>query len=124
LQQVLRYGLDVGETWGMGFDCGVSDMLAPGKDGPIGTVRLECFRENLQEIEARVFIEKTLDNAATRAKLGDELANRCQALLDERYWEMMAAINSPDFLGGVQGSTARAERLYAAAAEVAAKLGR
>jgi hypothetical protein len=124
LQQVLRYGLDVGETWGMGFDCGVSDMLAPGKDGPIGTVRLECFRENLQEIEARVFIEKTLDNAATRAKLGDELANRCQALLDERYWEMMAAINSPDFLGGVQGSTARAEKLYAAAAEVAAKLGR
>ena len=35
-------------------------LIAPGPDGPIGTVRYEMLREGLQELEARIMIERAL----------------------------------------------------------------
>lgn len=58
--------------------------LAPGADGPIGTERFEMGIEGLQECEARIFLEQTLADEAKKTKLGDELAVKCQAILDER----------------------------------------
>lgn len=59
-------------------------VLAPGPAGPVGTARLENLREGLQEVEARIFIESTLLDEQKKARVGDELAGRAQALLDER----------------------------------------
>jgi hypothetical protein len=62
-----------------------NSFLAPGPDGPLGTGRLEVFREGLQECEARVAIETALLDENLKAKLGAELAGRAQAMLDERH---------------------------------------
>jgi len=88
-------------AWGqMSLRCCGCNILSPGKEGAISTVRLEMLRENVQEIEARIFIEKALADPDSRAKLGDELAQRAQELLDERkrlanrslrYREMLAS---------------------------------
>ncbi len=50
----------------------------------MATIRYEMGREGVQECEARIFIEKALVDEALRAKLGPKLAERCQAILDER----------------------------------------
>jgi hypothetical protein len=59
-------------------------LLAPGPQGPVGTVRLEFLREGVEECEARIFIEDALTTASKKAKLGDALAAKAQSLLDER----------------------------------------
>ena len=59
-------------------------LLAPGADGPVASARYENVREGLEECEARIFLERALMDPASRAKLGEELAARAQALLDER----------------------------------------
>jgi hypothetical protein len=59
-------------------------LLAPGPDGAVATAHFEQLREGVQECEARIFIEQALCDPARREKLGPDLANRCQALLDER----------------------------------------
>ncbi len=61
-----------------------SFILAPGPDGPVGTARLENMREGVQECEARILIESVLLDDSARAHISDELADRAQALLDER----------------------------------------
>jgi len=88
----------------------------------------------VQEAEARIFIEKALDDPAKRAKLGDELAKRAQELLDERVREIARAKQdrSPMFSYGSDvswgdyagGAVDRARALYRLAAEVTAKLAK
>lgn len=63
-------------------------FLAPGPDGALGTARYENLREGAQECEARIFLEDMLLDAAKRARVGRELADRCQKLLDERQRAM------------------------------------
>ena len=60
------------------------EILGPGPDGPVATIRFEMLREGLYEAEARIAIERALTTAALRARLGDALAGRCQTLLDDR----------------------------------------
>ncbi|MBM4030679.1 MAG: hypothetical protein FJ291_02715 [Planctomycetes bacterium] len=103
-------------------------LLFPGKDGPLATVRFEAMRLGIQEAEARIFIEKALDNGATRAKLGEELATRAQGLLDQRVLKIISAKQdySPMFSYGTDaswldyaaGAVERARALYALAAQV------
>jgi hypothetical protein len=62
----------------------MSWLLGPGPDGPVGTTRLEVFREGIQECEARIAIESALMDDARKAKLGDDLAKRAQEYLDAR----------------------------------------
>jgi hypothetical protein len=61
-----------------------SSVLAPGPEGAVATNRFESLREGVQECEARIYIESVLGDEAVRRKLGDDLASRCQAVLDER----------------------------------------
>jgi hypothetical protein len=59
-------------------------LLAPGPEGPVSTARFEMFREGLQACEARAVVEKALGDEASRQRLGDPLAKRCQDVLKER----------------------------------------
>ncbi|MFW6157756.1 MAG: glycoside hydrolase domain-containing protein [Planctomycetota bacterium] len=102
-------------------------VLAPGPEGPIATVRFEMLREGIQETECRIWLEKVLTDPARRAKLGPELADRCQRLLDQRVTDQLRAMKcragrlSFKWYEGSGIREATAE-LYAAAARAAAKL--
>jgi hypothetical protein len=120
-----------------------SSMLAPGAEGPMATTRLEAFRQGVEESEARIFVDKALVDTATKAKLGADLAKRCQDCLDERDWCAIKGMShlylaGPGWLYGgwydVEGPAGhiwflgsgwrqRAEKLFALAGEVGQKLG-
>ncbi|MFB3892379.1 MAG: glycoside hydrolase domain-containing protein [Phycisphaerae bacterium] len=123
-------------------------LLAQGADGPVANARLEAIREGIQECEARIAIERALTDKAMRAKLGDDLADRCQKLLDDRTREVLRGVStlrqSGHYAGwamaheswwqapGVVGHyyyvgspwQKRSEDLFNAAAEVTAKIGK
>jgi hypothetical protein len=65
-------------------------LLYPGPDGPVPRPGWQNLRENIQESEARIFLEKSiLEN-----KLPPELAKKCQAVLDQRTrWVQMYKIS-------------------------------
>ena len=116
--------------WG-GLDLnsyGVTYVLGPGKKRPVTTVRYELLRENVQENEARFFLEKVLTEETRRAKLGEDLAARAQEILDRRVRAYLAfdigyiASNDARWFT-CSDWQARSRELYAAAAEVAKKLG-
>jgi hypothetical protein len=95
-------------------------------------------REGIQECEARIVVEKALVDDALRAKLGEALAAKCQAMVDERTRSVILAdekgengmmhTSMPggplgyDWFAGSDWQT-RSAKLYAAAAEVAKALG-
>jgi len=60
-------------------------MLAPGPDGPVATSRFENLREGVQECEARIYLEEALLDETRRARLGEPLATKIRAALDERH---------------------------------------
>ena len=113
-----------------------ANWLAAGPQGPISTVRFEVGRAGIQECEARIFIEQALADEKLRAGLGQELADRCQALLDERTrtisWADEKTTNNRyhcylpggplgvDWYAGSDWQT-RTARLLATATEVAAR---
>jgi glycosyl hydrolase family 123 len=114
--------------WG-GLDLnsfGVTYVLGPGKVGPVRTVRFEMLRECLQENEARFFLERILTDPKRRATLDDELARRAQDILDER---VRAFLDFDIEYKGIRDSRwfvssdwqGRSARLYAVAAEAAAR---
>lgn len=61
-----------------------TDFLYAGPDGAVPTVRFEMLREGIQECEARIYIEKTLADKTRREKVGEELAKKAEAMLEER----------------------------------------
>jgi len=72
-------------AWGqLSLRCCGTQVIAPGKEGALGSTAIEMYRENLQEIEARIFIEKILTDPAGKEKLGSELAQKAQETLDQR----------------------------------------
>ncbi len=101
-------------------------FLMPGRDGAVGTAQLEMFRESAQEIEARTFIEKALEEEAAAGKLGEELCARARAMLDARTRaaQITAAWGKIRDWRGVLalGVQELSEDLYATTAEVDAKL--
>lgn len=110
--------------WGqlsIGTSC--SSVLAPGPDGAVSTVRYELLREGLQEAEARYVIERALTSPALKTKLGDELALRCQALLDDRAHWCVDLVREDPRLEWFSGAAWRElnAKVFAAAAEVAAR---
>jgi len=117
-------------------------LLAPGPDGPVATTRFEALREGVQECEARIAIERALTDDRMRARLGPDLAGRCEALLEERMNVMWKSLSGLQLTGpgwanatgwrwiqGVAGHNwflasdwqARSLKLYALAGEVAKK---
>ncbi|MFH0982728.1 MAG: glycoside hydrolase domain-containing protein [Planctomycetota bacterium] len=106
----------------------VTHLLSPGKDGPVSTIRLEAIRQGVQETEARIFLEKALVDPGKKANLGEDLAKRCQELLDERTRAILKAVADGPYgdaawMHYMAGANAHAGQLYAAAAEVAGRLG-
>ena len=67
-------------------------LLAPGPEGAVATAHFEQYREGVQACEARIYLEQALTDKAARAKLGDELAQRCQVMLDDRILEGLRGI--------------------------------
>jgi hypothetical protein len=59
-------------------------IFSPGPDGAVASARSENLREGVQECEARIFIEQALTTEALKAKLGSDLAQRAQDILDLR----------------------------------------
>ena len=104
-------------------------LLGRGRDGAVPSAVYEALRTNIQECEARIFIEKALQDEAKKAKLGVGLAKRCRDLLDERIrfcnratGHMGGGTDAPGWLWFVgSGWEKRTAELYAAAAEVAKK---
>ncbi len=105
-------------------------LLGRGRDGAVPSAISEALRTNIQECEARIFIEKVLHDEAKKAKLGDGLAKRCRDLLDER---IRFCNRSTGHMGGGTGAPGwtwfvgsgwekRTAELYRLAAEVAKKL--
>jgi Glycoside hydrolase 123, catalytic domain len=68
-----------------------TSVLAPGVGGPAATMHFEAMREGLVDAEARIQIEKALLGPALRAKLGEDLATKCQRHLDKRLGLMFLA---------------------------------
>lgn len=123
-----------------------SHMLVPGPRGPVASTRYEVFRQGMQQCEARIAIERALTDETLKAKLGAELAERCQRLLDERMvdvWRAGSGLQltgrsyaSVPFTGDSYGGLAghiwyigsawqdRTQALYATAGEVARKLAK
>ncbi|MCG3179025.1 MAG: hypothetical protein BIFFINMI_01355 [Phycisphaerae bacterium] len=95
-------------------------VLAPGPTGPLATARFEEIRQGAQDLEARVFLEKALLDPTLRAKLGDDLADRCRKMLDDRIRAMILGHSSWLLYSGAQQNL---EALYSLTSEAAAKLG-
>ena len=109
----------------LGIEFGTPAVLGAGKDGALSTARLEMIREGVQECEARIFLEEALLDDGRKAKLGEALAGRCRAALNERTLAIErgcggAQIGCRWYLAS--GWRQRSGELYALAAEVAAKL--
>ena len=83
--------------------------LAPGPDGVVSTARLENLKEGTQECEARIVLEEALVDDAKKARIGVDLAKRCQDALDEHHRAMWKTIwgNDDDLksLGMVMSNT-------------------
>lgn len=116
----------------LNLDRGTEVILARGPRGAMPTENFEQMRQGIQECQARIFIEKALLDG----KLDPALARKCQDLLDQRTWHIRGlgavggATSGESLIGRVMtawyegaGSAGMAEKLYAAAAEVAGKLG-
>jgi hypothetical protein len=67
-------------------------LLAPGPEGAVATAHFEQFREGVQACEARIYLEQALTDGAKRKLLGEDLANRCQAALDQRILDGLRGI--------------------------------
>jgi len=67
-------------------------LLAPGPEGAVATARYENLREGIQICEARIYLEDALLDAGQRARLGADLAGRCQQVLDEHHRAMWKTV--------------------------------
>lgn len=107
----------------------VTRLLAPGPEGAVPTVRFEQFREGVQACEARTFIEQALTDKALAARLGTELAGKCQEVLDNRVVQLRAAFADRkaakgwDWFAAESGWQALDGKLFDCAEAVARALG-
>ncbi len=146
--------------WGqLNLNYGVPHVLGKGKDGPVATVRSEAFRENIQETEARIAVERAVidverrieleerladykpargdrDPAKTKADLeaelaalkarkliGDDLARRARAALDDRIRMCLHADGEGEAWFVSSGWKERTDTLFDLAAEMTRSLG-
>jgi len=77
-------------------------MLAPGPDGPVSTNRLEALREGVQDAEAYVVVEEAATDEALRAKLGEDLARRCEEYLAARHMTLWLSLSNLQLHGRSQ----------------------
>jgi len=68
-------------NWGY-LNCN-SSTLAAGPTGPVATQRYEALREGVQDCEALIVLDEAVTDDGLRARIGDELAARCQRAIIE-----------------------------------------
>ncbi|MCC5830923.1 MAG: hypothetical protein JJU36_15870 [Phycisphaeraceae bacterium] len=107
----------------------VRSIAAPGPEGALPTVRFEMLREGLQDVEARIFLERALTDEATRTILGEELAEEVKELnltaFNLRHYHAThhAVVSyTGAFVVAGTGWQTRLDRWYAAAALAQARL--
>lgn len=105
----------------LGPDYTLTELLAPGPDGPLATVRYEAFREGLQVAEAQWFLVRALTDKTKRARLSEHLVARCQKLMRERREAIRASAHVGSWYPW-PGWQQRTAQLFELAAEVAASL--
>ncbi len=116
-------------NWGtLNLNWGVPRVLGQGQNGPLPTMRSEAFREGVQELEARVYVEKALLDDNAPALLGEELMRQARTALDERIRIANRTVPSRSAAEAEawyisSGWRDRASRLFGLAAEIAAKYG-
>ena len=106
----------------------VSKLLYPGPDGAVPTVGYVLMRDNIQQTETRIFLEKLLQEKPQRLK--PELAAQIQTALDERtrWLRMLTPGYAPhhgsmkDYLLAMNWEE-RTDKLYRLAAEAAKTIG-
>jgi hypothetical protein len=103
----------------LNLSAAIEALLAPGPDGAVTTERFESIREGLQVAEARIFVQRALEEG----KLDAALAGKCREVLDERTHLLRVACITGGWIwySGVAPGLSR--KLFAAAAEVAAARG-
>ncbi len=106
------------------FYTATESLTVPGPKGALPTVRFERLRESLQTCEARIYIERALYDPAKKAKLGGALVAKCQETLDERARMLRAACIARGWTWYEAVIQDLDEKLFATAAQVAAKLDR
>lgn len=111
----------------MTYAVGVPNLMLtwPGKEGPESSTRYEMLIEGMQETEARIFLEQSLEKLSDE-KYG-ELKKRVQGMLDRRLAETnleSPAQTSLAFVGLCSVNwKKRSNELYQTAAEVAQIMG-
>jgi len=111
-------------AWGqLNLNFCIPYILGKGKAGPLATVRSEAFRESLQEVEARVYLEKALFDDNAKTILGEDLMVRCRTALDERIRMGLFAEGEGESWYISSDWARRSDLLFGLAAEVAAKYG-
>ena len=80
-------------------------VLAPGPRGPVATNHFEALREGVQECEARIVIERALMDEKLKAKLGADLAKRCEEHLQARHMMMWLSLSNLQFYQRRPGSS-------------------
>jgi len=114
-------------AWGqLNLNFCISYLLGKGEKGALPTVRSEALRLGLQEVEARIYVEKAWLDPEAQKLLGDELMTRIRSALDERIrrcigWDAMVKAEPKATL---DTWNARTELLFGLAAEISRKLGR
>jgi hypothetical protein len=111
-------------AWGqLNLNFCIPYILGRGKSGPLATVRSEAFRESLQEVEARIYLEKALLDDQAKTILGEELMGRCRKVLDERIRMCLHSDGEGQSWYISSDWNKRSELLFSLAAEVAKKYG-
>lgn len=113
-------------NWRNMYRDGPRNILAPGPDGPVRTVRYEMLREGIQEAEARIRVEQAL----LEGTLPGELAERCTELLKERHRARMRdgvfshshAAHDDPFVSRIWGVDPEWQQLSARLFELAAEV--
>jgi hypothetical protein len=86
-----------------------TSLLSAGPKGPSATQHYQNFVEGVEACEARIAIEAALSEPSQKARLGADLAQRCQDALDERMRCVQTGfsqlINYLNGDGGVLSST-------------------
>ena len=111
--------------WGqLTLNYSIPYVLAPGRDGAVASMRFELMRENVQEAEARALIEDAAVLPEVKAHVGEALAARCLALLEDRTrtYSRVYGNGGPMWYASC-GRRRRTEALYHLAAEVRSRLG-
>jgi len=109
----------------------MESLLGAARSAPAHSCRTQLLRESQQEAEARVFVQNALLDEKLKARLGADLARRCQQVCDDRtrafFYDTVYFGEKGEEYGRVFNQErwdTETEKLYQAASDVANALGR